>query len=50
QWNSNLWINPTPESHWQYTHSVQMIREIFENRMVPMTLAGLEQGMRDLVR
>ncbi|SFK57004.1 vWA domain-containing protein [Shimia haliotis] len=50
QWTSNLWINPTPESHWQYTHSIQMIREIFENRMVPMTLAGLEQGMRELVR
>ncbi|TCL09717.1 hypothetical protein BXY66_1774 [Shimia isoporae] len=50
QWSSNLWINPTPESHWQYTHSIQMIREIFENRMVPMTLAGLEQGMRELVR
>ncbi|KPA22890.1 hypothetical protein shim_11800 [Shimia sp. SK013] len=50
QWNSNLWINPTPEAQWQYTHSVQMIREIFENRMVPMTLAGLEKGMRELVR
>lgn len=50
QWSSNLWINPTPESHWQYTHSVQMIREIFENRMVPMTLEGLERGMRELVR
>lgn len=50
QWSSNLWINPTPQEHWQYTHSVQMIREIFENRMVPMTLAGLEQGMRELVR
>ncbi|MGR3636334.1 MAG: vWA domain-containing protein [Shimia sp.] len=50
QWSSNLWINPTPEAQWQYTHSVQMIREIFENRMVPMTLSGLEKGMRELVR
>jgi hypothetical protein len=50
QWRSNLWINPTPEKSWQYTHSIQMIREIFENRMVPMTLSGLEQGMRELVR
>jgi hypothetical protein len=27
-----------------------MIREIFDQRMVPMTLSGLEQGMKELVR
>ncbi len=50
QWASNLWINPVPEKYWEYTHSVGMIREIFEDRMVPMTLAGLEQGMKELTR
>ncbi|MCH2066105.1 vWA domain-containing protein [Shimia sp.] len=50
QWTSNLWINPLPEQHWQYTHSIGMIRDIFENRMVPMTLEGLERGMRELTR
>jgi hypothetical protein len=50
QWASHLWINPLPEAHWQHTHSIGMIREIFENRMVPMTLEGLERGMRDLTR
>ncbi len=50
QWTSNLWINPIPEKYWEYTHSIGMIREIFEDRMVPMTLAGLEQGMRELTR
>jgi uncharacterized protein with von Willebrand factor type A (vWA) domain len=50
QWNSNLWINPVPEKYWSYTHSIQMIKEIFEDRMVPMTLSGLEQGMKDLTR
>ncbi|CUH53023.1 vWA domain-containing protein [Shimia marina] len=50
QWGSNLWINPVPETHWQYTHSISMIREIFEDRMVPMTLEGLERGMRELTR
>ncbi|MTI03518.1 VWA domain-containing protein [Roseibium sp. RKSG952] len=50
QWTSNLWINPVPEKYWEYTHSIGMIREIFEDRMVPMTLAGLEQGMRELTR
>ncbi len=50
QWTSNLWINPVPVKYWEYTHSIGMIREIFEDRMVPMTLAGLEQGMRELTR
>jgi uncharacterized protein with von Willebrand factor type A (vWA) domain len=50
QWASNLWINPIPEKYWSYTHSIQMIQEIFENRMVPMTLDGLARGMRELTR
>lgn len=50
QWSSHLWINPVPEKYWSYTHSIKMIGEIFENRMVPMTLAGLERGMRELTR
>ncbi|WP_281971955.1 vWA domain-containing protein [Ruegeria faecimaris] len=50
QWASNLWINPVPEKYWEYTHSIGMIREIFQDRMVPMTLAGLEKGMRELTR
>ncbi|KIC15758.1 vWA domain-containing protein [Leisingera sp. ANG-Vp] len=49
-WTSNLWINPVPEKYWDYTHSIGMIREIFEDRMVPMTLDGLERGMRELSR
>ncbi|WP_282021889.1 vWA domain-containing protein [Ruegeria faecimaris] len=50
QWASNLWINPVSEKYWEYTHSIGMIREIFQDRMVPMTLAGLEKGMRELTR
>ncbi len=50
QWPDHIWINPVPEDEWQYTHSVGMIREIFENRMVPMTLEGIEAGMKQLGR
>lgn len=50
QWPNHLWINPVPEKYWDYTHSITMIRDIFENRMVPMTLDGLDRGMRDLSR
>jgi uncharacterized protein with von Willebrand factor type A (vWA) domain len=50
QWPDNLWINPLRESHWRYTQSIQMIDELFEGRMVPMTLEGIDRGMRELVR
>ena len=50
QWPSNLWINPIPKDHWGYTQSIGMIDKIFAGQMVPMTLAGLEQGMKELVR
>jgi len=49
-WKHNIWINPLPEKHWTYTQSIQMIREIFGRRMYPMTLKGIESGMKDLVR
>ncbi|MDU9003396.1 vWA domain-containing protein [Sedimentitalea todarodis] len=50
QWSSNLWINPVPEKYWSYTHSIQMIQEIFADQMVPMTLDGLSRGMKALTR
>ncbi len=50
QWPHNLWINPVKQNLWGYTQSIEMIKEIFENKMVPMTLEGLEQGMKELAR
>ncbi|MAN13817.1 MAG: VWA domain-containing protein [Dinoroseobacter sp.] len=49
-WPDHLWINPTPRTHWPYTQSIAMIREIFQGRMVPMTLEGIDTGMRMLSR
>ena len=48
QWPATLWINPVPERHWATTPSVQMIAELFPERMVPLTLDGLTRGMRAL--
>lgn len=50
QWPSTLWINPVPEKHWGYTQSIRLIREIFEGRMVPMTLEGITAGVKTLSR
>ena len=38
-----------PETHWRYTQSNRMIRQIIgEDRLVPLTLEGLTRGMRRL--
>jgi uncharacterized protein with von Willebrand factor type A (vWA) domain len=44
------WINPLPERHWAYTHSVGMIRDLVGGRMYPMTLEGLDAATRALSR
>ena len=49
-WPRAIWINPMPQSGWGYSQSVGMIAEIFGGRMFPMTLAGLEAGIRELSR
>ncbi len=47
-WPHHLWINPVPEPQWGYTHSTRLIQGIVDDRMVPMTLAGLTAGIRML--
>ena len=49
-WPHSLWINPTPEQYWPHSHSIKLIRDLMDQRMVPMTLDGLTRGMRLLGR
>ena len=49
-YGSAVWLNPVPEKHWQYTPSIEMIRQLFEGRMFPLTLDGLDRAMRELTR
>jgi uncharacterized protein with von Willebrand factor type A (vWA) domain len=41
-----IWLNPEPEGLWQYRQSISVIRQIMNNRMFPVTIEGLERGMR----
>lgn len=50
KWPNAAWLNPVPRNHWGYTHSIRMIREIFSDRMFPLTLAGLDAATRELSR
>ena len=45
-----VWLNPVPENQWDMTYSVRMIRQLFGERMYPLTLEGLDRAMRELVR
>jgi uncharacterized protein with von Willebrand factor type A (vWA) domain len=45
-----VWINPAPERYWNYSPSRELIARIFEGRMFPLTLEGLDRAMRDLAR
>ena len=43
-----IWFNPTPKAHWGYTQSIGLIQELVEDHMYPLTLDGLDQGIRYL--
>jgi uncharacterized protein with von Willebrand factor type A (vWA) domain len=44
----NAWLNPSREDYWRHTHSIDLLRQIMENRMYPMTLSGLDDLTREL--
>jgi hypothetical protein len=44
----HVWLNPEPKERWEYTPSVRITRELFEERMFPLTLEGLDRAMRSL--
>ncbi|UYY58901.1 vWA domain-containing protein [Sphingomonas sp. S2-65] len=44
------WLNVLPEAHWNYTQSVQIVRQLMRDRMYPLTLSGLDDAMRELSR
>ena len=49
-YESAVWLNPTPERHWEYTPSIGVVRQLMNDRMYPLTLQGLDKAMRELVR
>lgn len=49
-YNKVCWLNPEPEKGWKYTQSTGLIRELLDDRMYPLTINGLEEGMSSLVK
>ena len=40
------WINPEPQGVWGYRQSIAIVQQLMNQRMFPLTLAGLEGAMR----
>jgi len=45
-----VWLNPEQRRYWDYSESTAMIRNLFENRMYALTLEGIDEAIRELVR
>jgi uncharacterized protein with von Willebrand factor type A (vWA) domain len=43
-----VWLNPQPQPAWRHTQSIQLIRELMEGRMYPLTLSGLDDAIHAL--
>jgi len=43
-----IWLNPEPRQRWDYTPSVKIARDIMGDRMYPLTIAGLDDGIKAL--
>lgn len=50
QWPSAAWLNPAPQSRWQWAHSTGIMSQLLGGRMYPLTLDGLDGAMRNLNR
>ncbi|MHA6722979.1 vWA domain-containing protein [Sphingomonas sp. RS2018] len=47
---ASVWLNPVAQAHWGYSQSTAIVRQIMNERMYPLTLAGLDDAMRQLGR
>ena len=45
-----VWLNPIPKEQWTYSQSIRITRELMNDRMYPLSLAGLDEAMRELTR
>lgn len=44
-----IWLNPQAEPQWSYYASIQVMHQLVEGKMYPLTLAGLGQGIKALI-
>ena len=45
-----VWINPTPKDYWEHSYSIEIVRELLDNRMFSLSVKGLEEAMTLLTK
>ena len=45
-----VWINPTPKDYWEHSYSIEIVKELMEDKMFPLTVKGLEDAMSFLAK
>lgn len=45
-----VWINPTPDEYWEHSYSIEVVKELLEDRMFSLSVSGLENAMKLLVK
>ena len=46
--NKVAWLNPQPETHWPYHHSISVIQQIINNKMFPLTVDGIGRAIKEI--
>jgi uncharacterized protein with von Willebrand factor type A (vWA) domain len=46
--NKVAWLNPQPENHWEYHHSINVIKRIIGDRMFPLTVDGIGRAIKEI--
>jgi len=43
-----IWLNPIPERYWDRITSASIMKQLFSDRMFPLTIEGIDQAMKEL--
>ncbi|WP_048767617.1 vWA domain-containing protein [Oligella urethralis] len=49
-WPKSIWLNPNPQTHWQYYHSTRLIYELLGGRMYGLSISAIDEAMRLLAK
>ena len=47
--DKSIWLNPQEERQWSYHSSIDIMKSIVANKMYPLTVEGLTQGIKALL-
>ncbi len=45
-----IWLNPTPQKYWNHTQTIDITRKLVDQHMYPLTLEGLDEGIKYLTK